>query len=108
MPATLVTDALDLAGVDAGAHLDAERRGVALDGPGAADGTSRTVERGQDPVAGHVHLPAAVTLDGGADDVVMLASSSRQRRSPSSAARAVESTMSVKSTVASTRSTVAA
>src|SRR5260221_12172912 len=50
---------LDLAGVHAGANLDAERADRDLDRKRAADGPSGTVEARQEPVAGGVDLLAS-------------------------------------------------
>ena len=48
-----------LAGVDAGADLDAQCLGVSAQGLGAADGLRRAVERGEVAVAGALHHRAA-------------------------------------------------
>ena len=63
------------------------------------------VEGGEEAVAGGVDLAPAEAREGSADDRAVVARArSLHCRSPSSAARAVEPTMSVNSTVASTRS----
>ena len=74
-------------------------------GAGAADRAGRPVEGGEEAVAGGVHLrPAKARELARAPVAWWRSSSSRQARSPSATACSVESTMSVKSTVASTRS----
>ena len=63
----------------------------------APDTSDGTIEAGEYTVTGGLHHRSAVTIDLGRGPTRSCASSSsRQRRSPSSAARAVGSTMSVR------------
>src|ERR1700751_1513671 len=55
-------DQFALAGVDAGADLDAQRLGVSAQGLGAADGLRRGVERGEGGVAGGPYHRGAESL----------------------------------------------
>jgi hypothetical protein len=85
--ADVVAYQFDLAGMQAATHRQAERLDRAGDRCGAAHRARRAVERGEKAVAQALHLVAAKPFD------LRLSSSARHRRSPSSAARFVESTM---------------
>ena len=103
--ADVVADQLDLAGVKAGADLDAERGHVVGDRRGRTRprGSARRRSRGsRRPVVLTSRPPKRSRWPR--TTFWCSSSRSRQRRSPISAARRVESTMSVKRTVASTRS----
>ena len=63
MPRTFVAVELALAGVDARTDVDAELPQRVADRERAADGARRTVERGEEPVAGGVDLAAAKPLE---------------------------------------------
>jgi len=58
-PGKVVTTDLTFPGVDARAHVQAERRGAPDDGLRATHGASRAIERGKEPVAGRLDLAAA-------------------------------------------------
>jgi hypothetical protein len=66
-----VIDALALAGVDAGADLEAEASQGVTDAHGAADGAGRAVEGREEAVAGGAYLSPAVTRDLLADGRVV-------------------------------------
>ena len=102
--ADLPVEELALAGVEPGAELDAERLDGLPDRLRAADRARRPVEAREEAVARGVDLAAPVAGEQAADDALCSRISSRQAASPSSAAFAVDSTMSVNRTVASTRS----
>ena len=61
-PTDVVVQQFALAGVDAGADLDAQCLGVSAQRLGAADGLRRAVERGEVAVAGALHHRAAESL----------------------------------------------
>ena len=65
-PPGLAADLLDLAHVDPGPELDAERLGPLLDVKREGDGLERRLERRVQPVAGGVDLVAAEQAEGGA------------------------------------------
>ena len=107
---TLIGESCDLAFVelafayvDAGSQLEPDLGDTAQDRLGAADRPGRPVERREEAVAGGVALldRGSGRARGGRQGVV-LPSRSRHPRSPSSAARSVEPTMSVKRIVAKT------
>ena len=104
-PGDVVADELDLAGVQPGPDLEPLRRDRVADDERGPDRARRPVEGGQEPVTGRLDLAATEPLEGEPDRRDRgQRGRSRQRASPSSPARRVESTMSVKRTVASTRS----
>ena len=61
-PADVVIEQFALAGVDAGADLDAQRFSICAERLGAADGLRRAVERHEMPVAGALDHRAAESL----------------------------------------------
>jgi hypothetical protein len=69
--ADIVSDELDLTGMEASSNLDAEIANGVRNGSGSADGTSRTVEDGKKAVARRLDLPASVTEQLGAHHLVM-------------------------------------
>src|SRR5207253_2121086 len=102
-------DHLALAGMHAGAHIDAWRAEVLPDRTCAADSARRTVERRQEAVAERDLTSRPLNAASWRRTrSLWLSSSTRQRSSPSCAVRSVELVMSVNSTVASTRSGSAA
>jgi hypothetical protein len=103
-PADLAVDQFALSGVQACADVDPQLAYGFSNSRSARDCSSRSVEDREEAVARCVHLSAAVSSELAADPFVVELNSSRPRRSPSSAALAVEPTMSVNSTVARTRS----
>ena len=105
-PADVVAHDLALAGVQAGAHVDAERRTARCAIARAQRiAARRTVERGEEAVAHRLDLAAAGSARAArararrGDSTQRRASGGRPARPPG----AVESTMSVNITVASTR-----
>jgi hypothetical protein len=64
---------LALAGMDAGADLDAELPHGLSGRERAADGARRTVEGGEEAVARRVHLPAAEAVELAPDRAVVFA-----------------------------------
>jgi hypothetical protein len=64
-------DRLALAGVKPRPHLDTQRVDVLDDRLRAPDGPRRTVERGEEPVAGRVHLPPAEACEERTDTRTM-------------------------------------
>jgi len=95
---------LDLPGVQSGADVARERTDRFLDRPGGTDSAPRSIERGQDSVSGGLDEPPLVPSDLVSSDLVVSLEYCFHRRSPMEAARSVEFTISVKSTVARTRS----
>ena len=69
---------LDLARVQAGAHLQADGADGLADSRGASDRSGRSIEDGQEPVAGRLDLAAAVSVQLGPYGEVMR----RKERSP--------------------------
>ncbi len=69
--ADVVAADLAFAGVQPGAHLDAEGLHRVSNCHGAADRSLRAVERGQETVAGGVHLAAAEANELRTDDGVV-------------------------------------
>jgi hypothetical protein len=67
----LAVDHLSLSDVDAGTDVDTQGLHFPDDGPCAPEGGLGSVERGQDSVAGRVHLPAAVPAQGSSDDAMV-------------------------------------
>ena len=61
-PADVAVQQFALAGVDAGADLDAQCLGLSAQRLGAADGLRRAVERGEVTVAGALHHRAAESV----------------------------------------------
>ena len=95
---------LDLAGVQPRPELDADAGQLVPERGCAVDRPSGTVEGGQDPVAGGLDQPAAELLDQPAGPARRGRSAARASAGrPAPPARSVEPTMSVNSTVASTR-----
>ena len=92
-----------LAGVEPRAHVQAEGRDGVADRAGAAHRARRAIEGGEEAVAGGVDLATAVTFELAADHAVVRLQVA-PRPIAELAAVAVASTMSVNSTVASTRS----
>jgi len=80
-PAHVAVAERDLAGVQAGADLDAERARRRLDRERAADGARRPVEGGEEPVAQRFDLVAAEALQLAADG--RMVPSPRRLRQPS-------------------------
>ena len=70
-PADVVAADLALAGVQPGAHLDAERLHRVADRHGAADRSLRAVEHREEAVARRVHLAAPKAGELGPDDGVV-------------------------------------
>ena len=103
-PAEVAVHHLELAGVEAGAHLQPERAHRLGHGGGAADRPRGAVERGQEAVARALDLPAAVALERLPEERVV----ALEQEAPAAVAHLggalVESQMSVNSTVASIRS----
>src|SRR5262249_57688450 len=64
-PSHLFADELTLAGVDAGAHVEAERTRAVADGERAVDCTRGAVEGREEPVTGGVDVAAAPALAPG-------------------------------------------
>jgi hypothetical protein len=89
--------------VQTGADLEAHLA-QGYDGTGAADSARGPVERGEEAVAGRIDLVAAETVELLPDRLVMALQQFAQARSPRELALSLEPTMSVKSTVARTRS----
>ncbi len=106
-PADVVPAQLDLAGVKPDPDVDAHGSEAFSDGDRAADGAGGGVEEREEAVSGRLDLASSVVSDlpcesarrGGRGQ-------SRQRRSPISAARSVDETMSLNITVARIRSAV--
>jgi hypothetical protein len=100
----VVVEQLAFPGVQAGPDLQAVLGQLGPDGIGRADGSGRAVKGGQEPIPGRLDL--ATTKSRQIRRTAWWCSSRTrcQRRSPSSAATLVESTMSVNSTVARIRS----
>src|SRR5215212_3553893 len=86
------------------AHLDTECLHRVADRHGASDRSLRAVEHREEAVSRGVHLADRKRLSCTRTMASWASSKACQSRSPISAARLVESTMSVKSTVARTRS----
>ena len=105
MPAMSVAAHLDLAGVDADPHLDAERPDGVDDRLGAVDRDAGAGERRDESVAGGVDFATAEALEFVADDAVVVVEQvapavvAEQRRRAASSP-----TMSVNTIVVSTRS----
>ena len=96
---------LDLARVNARAHLEPELGQAVADRERAADRARRAVEQRQEPVAGGVDLLAAEALELAPHQLRGGARAARPRRDRRARrARSVEPTRSVKRIVASTRS----
>ena len=93
-----------LAGVQPGAHLDAEGLHRIADRHGAADSSLRTVEHREKAISDVFTSRPRNRTSCDRTTASCASSSACQSRSPISAARRVESTMSVNSTVANTRS----
>src|SRR5262245_32053327 len=70
-PSDLAVDELALARVQPGAYVDAELAHTVDDRLGATDGACRAVERGEEPVAGGVHLAAASACELPTDNRVV-------------------------------------
>ena len=105
IPRDLVAAELALAGVQARAHVEAERATHVRDRPRAADRARRPVEGGEEPVAGRVDLAPAEALELATHErVVALEQLAPAAVAELARARSVEPTMSVNRTVASTRS----
>src|SRR5262245_30843560 len=62
---------LDLAGVDADAHIEAESAGVVADREATANCTGGAVEDGEEPVAGDVDFTPTKTSQQGSDALVV-------------------------------------
>ena len=105
IPPTFVAHQLDLAGMDPCADLEADRRHRVHDRGRATHGSRRSVEGREEPIARGVDLPAPVSTQLGAHQRVVPLEQLASRRGHRAGSRArVDPTMSVKSTVASTRS----
>src|SRR3972149_2886182 len=95
-PLQIIAGPLGLAGVNADPKGQPEVRHGGADRFGAVHRPNRTVEGGQEAVTGGLDLPALVSIEGAAHEVVV----GQQTLMPSSitifSAVAVESTMSVK------------
>ena len=103
--ADLAADPLALAGVDAGAQLQAEPRYITKDCVCCAYGLRGLLERAQEAVAGSVHLAPAECLELLRDGpLVRGEQSSATAASPIRTARSVDPTMSVNRIVARNRS----
>src|SRR5581483_4646450 len=70
--ADVVSDGFDLARMESDAHLKAKGRRVLHDRVRAADGASRTVERGQEAVAERLYLMSAEAHELAPDPRLML------------------------------------
>ena len=70
-PADVVAADLALAGVQPGAHLDAERLHRVADRHGAADRSLRAVEHREEAISGRVHLAAPKPSELRPDDGVV-------------------------------------
>jgi hypothetical protein len=68
----LIGAALDLAGVETGANLQAETAHAVADGAGARHRAGRAVETGKDPVPRGVHFASPKALDLAAHEPVVL------------------------------------
>ena len=89
----------------AGADLEPDCAHAVDDRLSAANRAGRAIEGGEEPVTGGINLATTKKLTSSwRISAWCVSSSSRHARSPSSAARSVEPTMSVNITVASTRS----
>ena len=69
--ANLVVHELDLASVQAGAHLKAERSDGGADGYRASDRPCRAIERGEKAIASRVDLAAPEAVELGPDDLAV-------------------------------------
>src|SRR5271166_5988544 len=96
---------LDLTDVQPAAHRNAERPHRFANGGGTAHGTGGAIKGRHEPIAQIFDLLAAEAGKLLPHRASWRSSKARHCRSPTSAARFVESTMSVNMTVASTRST---
>jgi hypothetical protein len=103
-PADVVAQQLALAGVQAHPDLQLQVPQPGPDGVGRPDGPGRAVEGVQEPVPGCLDLPAPEPGQLLAHHLLVLDQDPVPAAVPFSAASLVESTMSVNSTVASTRS----
>ena len=97
-------DPLQLAGVQPGPHVEPDPMGGHQDRGGSADRIRGPIEGGEETIAGSVLLVAAIRRSCSRTRRRNAPESSRQRRSPTSPATWVESTMSRKRTVARRRS----
>ena len=103
-PANILPDHFALAGVETGADFDAERLCILRNSAGTADAPRRTVEGGKNTVAGRLDLMSAKACQVAPDRGVMIVEQIAPAVVASAATFSVEPTMSVKSTMASTRS----
>ena len=71
IPPTSPSAQLDLAGVDGGSDLQVDRGQAVGQTEGAAQRSSRRVERRQDAIAGRLHQVAVPAGDLGANDLVV-------------------------------------
>ena len=94
-PSDLAVDDLALTGVQTCADLEPELAHALRDRPGASDRTGRAVEPREGTIAGDVELAPRKRTSSRRISAWWRSSSSRQSRSPSCAAFAVEPTMSV-------------
>jgi hypothetical protein len=94
----------DLASVQSGPHFDTQRPNRFTNGACTLNGPSRPVEGGEEPVADGVDFPPTESFKFSTDGPIMGVEQIAPLRSPTSAARSVDATMSVNMTVASTRS----
>ena len=94
----------DLAGVQPSSNLKSELGCGVRNREAARHGSGRAIETREDAVTGELHQDAPMALDPAFDESIVAIEEPLPRASPSAVARAVEPTMSVYSTVASTRS----